>query len=99
MKSAKEFRDFFAAIPDEKWTQGTYSDGQGRCCAMGHVGPYTEGGHLLRKIVGDALDCGVGSINDATPWCPKSIKNLPTPKARILAALDEIIASETKSNP
>ena len=37
MKTAKQFHDFFAAIPAWKWTTGTKEGSFGRRCAIGHL--------------------------------------------------------------
>lgn len=87
MKTAKEFYDFFSAIPEEKWTIGTFLSEDGRCCAMGHLGcsrdNTTAPGMALENIF-QATGRFVTEVND---WFyPRE-----TPKQRILAALEDAI--------
>ena len=93
MKTAAEFIEFFEAIPEEKWTVGSFIDEQGQCCAYGHLG--CRDGQFPEPVDSDALcdlfrDCSVVRINDGQDARFKQ----PTPKQRILAALREIQAKE-----
>lgn len=38
MKTAQEFIDFFEAIPEDRWCVNLLNDGDGRSCALGHLG-------------------------------------------------------------
>lgn len=76
------FIDKFSAIPDELWITGNFRDKKGRCCAIGHCSIEGEGLALVDIF-------GVGSsscINDGGD--PRFQQ--PTPRARILAALEMV---------
>jgi hypothetical protein len=77
----------FEAIPDGQWCTRHYSDGE-RHCALGHCGErdatLCETGES--KALSDLL-LHVIEINDATCFCPDKYAVIPTPKARVLAAL------------
>ncbi len=94
----KDFRDFFASIPEENWCVGTYGGiHKGACCAQGHL---NRGGSLgngveaimpapgyafverLRKLVGF-------SIIDINDGCYETDPKASTPKRRILQRLDQ----------
>jgi len=85
----------FEAIPDEKWTIKEFTNAIGQCCALGHCGrrigsPTAEGEALYQLFHENEMD-GPAHINDGY-----SIEyQQPTPKARILAALNDI---KTKQN-
>lgn len=85
MKTAKEFHDFFSAIPEEKWTIGAFLSDDGKCCALGHLGcswdDTTENGMAIENIFQATGHC-VTEVNDG-------IYRGDTPKQRILAALED----------
>lgn len=104
MKTPQEFRDFFEAIPEEKWATNDYVKPDGTMCAMGHLGCRRRSSvfgaalfisqqahdfeHLIyRSMLLDGK--GASDINDG-----RAIELFPqfTPKARILALCDELIA-------
>lgn len=103
LRTAQEFRDFFAAIPDEKWCIHKFVNEHGQCCAQGHLGMTSWGfvtpdARRLQNMFKEAFrernfssccDWGVGSVNNGYTEDFQQ----PTPKARILAALDYIISS------
>ena len=88
------FIDKFEAIPDDKWTTGKYTEGNGVCCALGHCGERESSvdstkANALRQLFGYE-PFTVSTVNDGGyPAYPQ-----PTPKARILAALNDIKAKE-----
>lgn len=54
LKTAKDFYDFFAAIPWYKWTVRTTKNKWGQRCAIGHLeaaGRPTENLYNLRKLL------------------------------------------------
>lgn len=83
----EEFRDYFAGIPEEKWCVIEIENDSGQRCAMGHlvcVGA-SEAFNTFRDLLGNSVS--VTSINNGdNPRFPQ-----PTPRARILAAIDEAI--------
>lgn len=98
MKTAQEFRAFFEAIPDEKWDCGGYwHPPTGACCAYGHLGvrlPIQEATNGDAQRLGEIFaefGFGVVAVNDGKLM---RFSHLYGAKARILAALDEIIAKE-----
>jgi hypothetical protein len=93
LKTAEDFRDFFAGIPEDKWCVGFYTDRQDRHCALGHLGQYQPSAYHFRDLLGKSFGAH-SSINDGSPFCPPQFRRLQTPKARILAALDSIIAQQ-----
>lgn len=85
----------FAAIPDDQWCIGefTASTGEEAHCAFGHCGctannDSTEEGDTLDRLFRDH-GLLVTAVNDAdgTKWAGP-FRDLPTPKARMLAALE-----------
>lgn len=100
MTTAREFRDFFAAIPDEKWSTDVYWTDGVQCCAYGHLGVRLVDG-VTPEFSGDAFEFRRLGAQHGIMWaCVNdrwhADRQEPTPKARILAALDEIITEETK---
>ncbi len=88
---AKAFYKKFEAIDDSLWTTESFTNGA-KYCALGHLGcrkrfgGITDEGHQLSTILGGHPSV-VANINDGhLPEYPQ-----PTPKARILAALKDII--------
>ena len=83
--NADFFIEGFTDIPDKFWCTGVDDNGKWKFCALGHLGiPSPEAkalSYLLIKAVGD----GAFPINDGL------VKKYsqPTPKARILAALED----------
>lgn len=77
----------FSAIPDELWCMNAFVDSMGRMCAVGHcgerLGHYTEEGEALARVL-KTSSWGVGDINNGGNCRYPQ----PTPKARILAALE-----------
>jgi hypothetical protein len=111
LNTAEEFRDFYAAIPEDKWGMFHFVQ-DGRCCALGHLGMRhemfqnvgstdfhnvaPEPVKLLSRILG-VNDWGhISSLNDGCASTSTFLKarNNPTPKTRILAALNDAIAKE-----
>ena len=102
MKTNKEVliqaSEFLASIPDERWQVGSYGTYGGRCCAVGHLGLADRMPHDgdpmgdMRRTVKEAavglLGVALTAINDGRD--PRFQQ--PTPKARVLAALDECIS-------
>lgn len=85
----------FSAIPDERWTRGSFAGLNNRHCALGHCGvrmvnraiTWTPEGDALNDIIGSFP--GVPAINDHA--AKSGLHNFPgdTPRARILAALHD----------
>jgi hypothetical protein len=102
MKTATEFIEFFEAIPEEKWTTGTFKKGD-QCCAEGHLRQrrtrYRHNIERLEKLLRPVCSAttelsAVVFINDGLDLrFPQ-----PTPKQRILAALREIQAKEQQAS-
>ncbi len=93
-EKVEHFEKKFSNIPDEKWTTGDFKSNDGKCCAYGHCGRlsfgdeyWTEESKALRGLFNQKyIALGVLSINDV-----ESVKYpQPTPKLRILAALNDI---------
>lgn len=112
MKTAKEYRDFFDAIPDNKWITGQFS-GDGDChCVRGHLGERYDYARdeSTRPAPVETLSAMVGrqfgNISDAYDDITNGRVMLArindnrydnpfkqaTPKARILAMCDALIA-------
>lgn len=94
----------FDGIPDEFWQVGSTSDLHGKCCALGHCGmdsvkelfsDYNYESKALIKLFADSekdtdmdgADWLVIRVNDA-----RTNRIHRTPRARILAALNDIKA-------
>lgn len=98
--SVHYFIDKFRAIPEEKWCVDEYGI-NGRHCALGHCGYFvpagsrfevsTPEGSALIELLGDLG--GITEINDGD--CDAYPQ--PTPKQRILAALQDIENMELQS--
>lgn len=78
----------FEAIPDDLWTVDVYRASSGRHCALGHCGEsftvgITDESRALENLFSD-LNVPVSSVNDGKD----SRFQQPTPKQRILAALN-----------
>ena len=87
MKTPQEFIEHFSAIPEEKWTRFiTLKNLKGQCCALGHC---PVGSRLALTELFHAQDLTLTGINDS----PLFKFNQPTPKQRVLAAL-EVIAQK-----
>ncbi len=93
------FKAKFQAIPEEKWCSDYYSN-KGQCCVMGHLGVRHEDwsesdeATAFRELFSDQKLNEV-SINDGrNPRFPQ-----PTPKQRILAALDFIAGKQAQKEP
>ena len=91
LKRAADFREFFAEIPDDEWSAGRYIDHAGCRCALGHLGKTvhtdTEAARRFNDICHDLTGHGAPAICDDATIYPQA-----TPKARILAMLDDAIA-------
>lgn len=93
LKTVADFKKFFKAIPEEQWMTKYYNNaGQTRFCALGHLGSgnvtgVTSVGVRLQKMFRKAFGkFTVAKVNDhKSEAFPQ-----PTPKARILAALNEM---------
>ncbi len=88
MKTAKQFYDFYKAIPENKWTRGRYKEGN-TFCALGHLG-FRGISNIFNNKNAVNLACVLGKpvgyiadVNDGS-----RCKNLgKTPRQRILAVL------------
>lgn len=87
------FIDKFTTIPDSEWCIGWFSDKEGRHCAYGHcgveVGNSTDESRALDRLFRKsdlALYDIIAEINDGR----REEYHQSTPKARILAALEDI---------
>lgn len=94
LKTVDDFIEFFSGIPEEQWCCESFKNPDGRCCAAGHLGEdaftETKNGSNLERLMGDWGT--VWSINDGD----HPDFQQPTPRARILAALNEIKAKQEK---
>lgn len=92
MKTAKEFREFFEAIPNEKWRRFYPFDHDGQMCAKGHLDYYRKIGRekvlTCDKILVQAVSRDTEDVND---WGFGGV-NLD-PKQNIISAL---IVAEAK---
>ncbi len=99
------FRAFFASIDESLWCSGVYANNDGQRCAQGHLCHWTdristEGLPILTS--GETLEAGrrafeplsdrehcftMGLVNNGLHLSYQQ----PTPRARILAALDDLI--------
>jgi hypothetical protein len=95
----------FEAIPDEKWTTGTYTRCEYKHCALGHCGTeiiekprlffktkFTPEGKALENLFKIHFPESITRINDGEV----DQYQQPTPKARILAALRDIQKKQEK---
>jgi hypothetical protein len=82
----------FAAIPEDNWYTHEYTNNDGtKMCALGHCGSrQDEDDTSQSNALRDILEHCVGSINDGSD----SRYQQPTPKQRILAALNDIKAGK-----
>ncbi len=104
--TARDFREFFAAIPDEKWAnESVMWEKDGKCCAYGLLGVRSATPEDPRYIDNIPNAVNLNKINvpqkdyNWREWTDVSdgrnpFYNQTTAKARVLAALDEIIAKE-----
>lgn len=91
------FRSFFAGIPDDKWCVGTRTNYRGQRCALGHLSPVenafkdTPMTQALNELFLDGIRMYPAYVNNGfyVSYYPQS-----TPKARILAAIDDLIAMD-----
>lgn len=87
------FIEKFEAIPEERWTTGTFKDDLGRCCVLGHCGHNiyrdTEESRYLYNILSGS-NYGAISINDGL----HRKYSQHTPKQRVLAALHDKLGIE-----
>lgn len=91
-QTAKEFYDFYNTIPEEMWCTLTFKNEIGQCCAYGHVGCTLGRNTMESNNLAHILDYGVSYINDG--FNPRYKQ--PTPKARILAALLDVMEGRFK---
>ncbi len=90
--NAQYFIDKFTAIPEDMWCRGNYELPDGRCCAGGHCGdrsniPVPPEAEALYSLFWN-IQTNVTCVNDGLD---KDYQQ-PTPRARILAALEDIKA-------
>lgn len=98
MNTLQEFRDFFAAIPEERWCTEVYEAGD-KCCALGHLGnsvyvPCQKDTDAKRFAILMNLhfNTAVARINDGDDIRFQQ----PTPRQRILAAIDAAMEEEKR---
>lgn len=100
LQLAKKFHSFFEAIPEEKWGTGHY-ELDGKCCARGHL--MKNDTDILKNrdlkfifLLSDYLGWALTAerINDGQ----SALFRQPTPRLRILAALDQIIEKLEKAD-
>ena len=84
----------FEAIPEEKWTTLTYHEGD-KSCALGHCGRTIGGCTQESRALGDLFEKHGLWVPDVNDGCDSRYPQ-PTPKQRILAALRDIKAKESK---
>ena len=86
----------FEAIPEDKIIMNFYTDNndETKHCSLGHCEGHNNPidrpseAKALRDLFKVHLKCGVADVNDNL--CEHKFNNLPTPKQRIMAALNEI---------
>lgn len=91
MTTKAEFIAFFSKIPDEKWlakASNEFEAFHGRGCALNHMGraKFLSGAHKLIRQFENSLDTTLPAVNDARDLRYQQ----STPKARILAALNDL---------
>lgn len=110
LRTVDDFIAFFTKIPEEKWVTGwvgIVENSDGCYCVLGHLGRRgvpEYGGRITESRNDQAFSNLLWShnwspafINDGlAPYCPLQFRNLPTPRARILAALNAIKANQEK---
>lgn len=83
----------FAVIPDDKWGMYHY-ELLGRSCALGHCGERnqikTNASSALDTLIKKYLSVDITDINDNSDLCPEEFRQITTPKARVLKALEVI---------
>lgn len=97
MKTLQEFRAFFDGIPKDRWIARHYSShDNARHCVLGHLNPQANVGHhnddslLFKNLVWGVAQTSPIFVNDGD----HPDFQQPTPKARILALCDTLIAKE-----
>lgn len=87
----------FAMIPNEEWCLYQMHNGD-RSCALGHCGArkgsVTPAAAALKELSAKYLGVEIENINDNSDECPPEFRQITTPKARVLKAL-EVIAEMT----
>jgi hypothetical protein len=100
-----DFRSFFAAIPEDRWTTGEfYNSITGACCARGHLGELpgvsaeTYGSAHNRTLRLRALcrqnggDFPLSCVNDGTD--SGKVFDAPDPRGRVLQLIDAALEVE-----
>lgn len=93
---AKMFHKKFSRIPSNKWCCHKLHNDQGQSCALGHTMPFDqfqeseETKQLCSVFSSSHLFDGWGRIARINNYTSEQYPQ-PTPKARILAALEDII--------
>lgn len=108
LTECQKIKALLSPIPEDQWLTDAFTDGQGKCCAIGH---------LMRLQSSNPSDYGIGNCRDDIHFNDGSryhrmrhisfkfygfdfayVNNMqcrkfpqPTPKARVMAALDELI--------
>jgi hypothetical protein len=94
VKTARDFIDYFTAIPDDKWCIGDFTNDKGQHCAIGHLMAGSTANtsrltQLFNEAFGDVVD--TVCINDARSidgdGDPRFKAFGKTPKERILMTL------------
>lgn len=108
------FYNKFSAIPEYRWCVGSvqnFVDGIEKRCAMGHCFPaHFNTSMMFEALHADSLDnqenLAMRLLFFGFDWCCVNINNgddpsyqQPTPKQRIIAALEDIIRLEGKQVP
>jgi hypothetical protein len=105
LKTAEEFREFFASIPEDEWHTCSPIRKVNSCCILGHLGlngyelnPPAE--RLADTLIEHFPDVDarkksdfVWMLNDGI-YGPLKNKAIYHPRANVLAALDSIIAQQ-----
>jgi hypothetical protein len=87
----KAAASYLEAIPDERWSVDALEGGEGRRCAVGHLMAMGIGGAgiiRIQELIYDAFASSMVDINDY--HCVHYQQ--ATPKARVLAALHDLIS-------
>lgn len=96
----QEAKRLLEPIPEENWMVGDFTDGVSKCCGSGHFMRLRSPGqkylysswtaiNTMTPIVAEFNESSIAAVNDGEN--PKYQQ--PTPKQRVMALLDDMIAA------